>query len=156
MAYRLQLPPRARIHDVFHVTFLKRFDGVVLTAIAPLPPIVRDRVVPMPQEVVRAKPTTNSWELLVKWQGCIAAEASWEQLDAFKEAYPDFQLKDKLFRQEGGSVMDSYFQKRYSKRKKGVVAQVGPNSGLSVGLIIVSALRRFIVILGLMLAQVIK
>jgi hypothetical protein len=110
VAYRLRLPPRTRIHDVFHVAFLKRFDGTAPTAIVPLPPIVCGRVVPVPLEVVRAKPTANSWELLVKWQGRTAAEASWEQLDAFKEAYPDFQLEDKLFRQEGGNVMDSYFQ----------------------------------------------
>jgi hypothetical protein len=110
VAYRLRLPPRTRIHDVFHVAFLKRFDGIAPTAIVPLPPIVCGRVVPVPLEVVRAKPTANSWELLVKWQGRTAAEASWEQLDAFKEAYPDFQLEDKLFRQEGGNVMDSYFQ----------------------------------------------
>jgi hypothetical protein len=34
-------------------------------------------------------------------------------------AYPDFQLEDKLFRQEGGNVMDSYFQRQYRRRKKG-------------------------------------
>jgi hypothetical protein len=60
---------------------------------------------------VRTKPTTNSWELLVKWEGRALAEASWEHLEAFKEAYPEFQLEDKLFRQEGRNVMDSYFHK---------------------------------------------
>jgi hypothetical protein len=60
VAYRLWLPPRARIQDVFHVAFLKRFDGTTLTAIVPLPPIVHGHVVLVPQEVVRAKPMTNS------------------------------------------------------------------------------------------------
>jgi hypothetical protein len=50
---------------------------------------------------VRAKPTGNSWELLVRWEGSSLAEATWEQLEPFKEAYPDFQLEDKLFCQEG-------------------------------------------------------
>jgi len=27
LAYRLLLPPKARIHDVFHVVFLKKFQG---------------------------------------------------------------------------------------------------------------------------------
>jgi hypothetical protein len=89
---------------------------------------VRGRTVPVPQEVVSAKPTATSWELLVKWADRAPAEASWEQLGAFKEAYPDFQLEDKLFRQEGGNVMDSYFHNQYRRRKKGVVAPEGPSS----------------------------
>jgi hypothetical protein len=128
VSYRLQLPQRAHIHDVFHVAFLKKFDDTAPTAIPTLPPIVRERTVPVPQEVVCAKPTTNLWELLVKWAGRTPAEASWEQLEASKEAYPDFQLEDKLFRQEGGNVMDSYFHNQYS-RKKGTMAPEGPSSG---------------------------
>jgi hypothetical protein len=27
VAYRLRLPPKARIHDVFHVVFLKKYEG---------------------------------------------------------------------------------------------------------------------------------
>jgi hypothetical protein len=111
---------------VFHAAFLKKFEGTLPEVAPPLPQIVRGRTVPVPQAVVRAKPTGNSWELLVRWEGSSLAEATWEQLEPFKEAYPDFQLEDKLFRQEGGNVMDSYFQKQY-RRKKG--NQVGPSSG---------------------------
>jgi hypothetical protein len=90
VAYKLQLPKRARIHDVFHVTFLKKFEGSAPTEVPPLPPIARGRVVPQPNQVIRARPTTTSWELLVKWQGRNAAETSWEGLEQLKEAYPDF------------------------------------------------------------------
>jgi hypothetical protein len=103
---------------VFHVAFLKKFEGTTPAIIPPLPQIVRSRTVLVPQVVVRAKPTGNSWELLVKWANSSSAEATWEQLDTFKDVYPDFQLEDKLFRQEGGNVMDSYFRNQYSRRKK--------------------------------------
>jgi hypothetical protein len=59
-AYRLQLPPKVQIHNVFHVAFLKKFEGAAPAVIPPLPPIVHGRSVPVPQEVVRAKPTANS------------------------------------------------------------------------------------------------
>jgi hypothetical protein len=70
--------------------------------------------------VVCAQPTTKSWDLLVQWQDNSSFDATWEQLEAFKEAYPDFQLEDKLFHLGGGgsNVMDSYLGKQYSRRKK--------------------------------------
>jgi hypothetical protein len=101
LTYHLQLLTWVRIHDVFHVTFLKKYTGVEPAAIPPLPPIVRGRVVPQPQQVVHARPTTQSWDLLVKWQNSSPTDASWDQLEAFKEAYPDFQLEDKLFEPAG-------------------------------------------------------
>jgi hypothetical protein len=101
LAYRQQLPPRAHIHDVFHVAFLKRYNSTEPAAIPPLPQIVCSRAVLQPQQVVRARPTAQSWDLLVKWKDSSPTDASWERLEAFKEAYPDFQLEDKLFEPEG-------------------------------------------------------
>jgi hypothetical protein len=43
---------------------------------------------------------------------------SWEPLNQFKEERPEFQLEDELFRLEGGSVVDSFFGQKYSRRKK--------------------------------------
>jgi hypothetical protein len=60
VAYKLQLPNRARIHDVFHVTFLKKFEGSAPTEVPPLPPIVQVCVVPQSDQVIRAKPTATS------------------------------------------------------------------------------------------------
>jgi hypothetical protein len=118
VSYRLRLPAKAKIHDVFHIVFLKKFEGVPPGSIPPLPPIVRGGAVAQPDKVVRARPTKNSWEELVQWQGKTACEATWELLEQFKEAYPEFQLEDELFRQGGGSVIDMFFGKKYVRRPK--------------------------------------
>lgn len=59
VAYRLQLPPRARLHDVFHVSLLKSFHGVPPTEVVPLPDIQHGRVVPKPAEVLRGRFTSG-------------------------------------------------------------------------------------------------
>jgi hypothetical protein len=88
ISYRLQLPPNAKIHNVFHVVFLKKFEGSPLTHTPQLPPIVRGHAVPVPKKVVHARPTASSWEVLTQWQGKTVAEATWEPLEQFKDAYP--------------------------------------------------------------------
>jgi hypothetical protein len=88
ISYRLQLLPNAKIHNVFHVVFLKKFEGSPLTHTPQLPPIVRGHAVPVPKKVVHARPTASSWEVLTQWQGKTVAEATWEPLEQFKDAYP--------------------------------------------------------------------
>jgi hypothetical protein len=46
IAYRLALPPKCRIHDVFHVVFLKKLTGTPPAAVPRLPPIKHGRVLP--------------------------------------------------------------------------------------------------------------
>jgi hypothetical protein len=81
VAYRMQLLAKARIHDVFHVAFLKSFVGTLPSAVIALLPIVRGHAVPQPNQVVCAWPTKDSLELLVKWQGRPVGESSWELID---------------------------------------------------------------------------
>jgi hypothetical protein len=117
VSYKLQLPPQARIHNVFLVSFLKKFQGDPPAMPPALPPMVRGRVVSVPDMIIRTKPTASSWELLVRWQGRDAVEASWMLLEQFKEEFPDFQLEDELFCQAGGSVVDSFGSKNSRKNK---------------------------------------
>jgi len=56
VAYRLRLPPKARIHDVFHVALLKKYEGDPPGAIfVPLPTTLHGRVISTPAAVVRAR-----------------------------------------------------------------------------------------------------
>jgi len=118
VAYRLQLPPKARIHDVFHVALLKKFVGVPPAAPMPLPAIFRGRVVPTPTKVVRARLNRDRWELLVQWEGLPAADATWEPIADFKERYPTFQLEDELFVGEKGNVVDSFVGGQYRRKAR--------------------------------------
>lgn len=90
VAYRLRLPAKTRIHDVFHVVFLKKHQGDPPTETVPLPPIVHGRAVPTPAKVIRARLNRGAWELSVQWVGRAVSEATWEPLEQFKEHYPVF------------------------------------------------------------------
>jgi hypothetical protein len=118
VAYRLHLPPKARIHDVFHVALLKKFVGEPPTALVPLPSILHGRVVPTPAAVIRTRLNRGRWQLLVHWDGRTPADATWEALQDFKDRYPEFQLADELFVREEGSVVDSFVGRQYRRRPK--------------------------------------
>lgn len=55
VSYRLPLPPKAKIHDVFHVSLLKKFTGTPPSTVPPLPDILHGCVLPTPAQVVRAR-----------------------------------------------------------------------------------------------------
>jgi hypothetical protein len=90
VAYRLALPPKCRIHDVFHVVFLKKFTGTPSAAMPGLPPIKHGRVLLQPEKVLRAHLNRGMWEILVQWMDQAAADATWEKVPEFKDAYPSF------------------------------------------------------------------
>ena len=99
VAYRLQLPETARIHDVFHVSQLKK--ALKSSAIAqPLPlGLTEDMELQVqPEFVVAARSTSEGKkQLLVHWQGLPEHEDTWEDLEDFQVQFPNFHLEDKVW-----------------------------------------------------------
>jgi hypothetical protein len=105
VAVRLQLPPGARLHDVFHVGILKKFMGSPPAAPPSLPPILHGAVVPAPSRVTQGRMARGVRQVLVEWEGQPPTSASWEDLDDFRARFPSFQLEDELDFEAGRDVM---------------------------------------------------
>lgn len=101
VAYRIQLPSGARLHDVFHVGLLKPFVGTPLVTVPPLPPSRHGQICMEPETVVKGRLARGVYELLVQWKNAEAAAASWVPLTEFRRLYPTFQLEDELLLRGG-------------------------------------------------------
>jgi len=105
VAYKLQLPDSALVHDIFHVSVLKPFHGTPPSSTLPLPPLRDGRLLPQPARALRATLRRGVWHVLIQWEGMSAEEATWEPVKAFRAAHPSFQLEDELFSEGGRDVM---------------------------------------------------
>jgi hypothetical protein len=96
VAYLLDLPPTARIHDVFHVALLKKHVGPPPVEPPVLPPMHNGAIMPQPERAFNARLARGVRKIVVHWKGETAASATWEDLVSFIERYPEFQLEDEL------------------------------------------------------------
>jgi hypothetical protein len=110
VAYKLELPPGARLHNVLHVGLLKPHKGAPPSTPGVLPPTVHGCACPQPAKVIKGRLARGVQQLLVRWDDQSAANATWVELQAFKQAFPSYQLKDALVVEEGRDVMTKVFK----------------------------------------------
>jgi hypothetical protein len=115
VAVRLALPPRAKLHDVFHVGLLKKWIGDPPVAPPPLPTVHHGAIVPEPERAVRTCLARGVQQVLIRWKGEPAASATWEDVDSFVDKFLAFQLEDELPLQEGRDVL---YGRTYSRRRR--------------------------------------
>jgi len=110
VAYQLALPPQAKIHDVFHVSVLKKWVGDGVPIQDHLPTLHEDSQ-PLPQAIIGQRHHQGATEVMVHWQGFSPAEATWESLSDFELRFPSFALADKGNFKDGG-VLRTYVRRR--------------------------------------------
>jgi hypothetical protein len=115
VAVRLELPPRARIHNVFHVGLLKKYQGPPPTAPPQLPLLHHGAIDPEPERAVRYRLARGVHQVLVQWKGASAASATWEDVATLRSKFPQFQLEDELALDGEGDVM---FKHVYTRRHR--------------------------------------
>jgi len=115
VAVRLELPPRARIHNVFHVGLLKKYHGPPPTAPSPLPLLHHGAVSPEPERAVRYRLARGVHQVLIQWKGATAASATWEDVAHLRTRFPQFPLEDELALDGEGDVM---FKQVYTRRHR--------------------------------------
>jgi hypothetical protein len=107
VAYWLDLPAGAQIHNVFHVSLLRKHFGPLELPIVSLPPVSADvQILPEPEvildrRVVQKGKYRPKTEVLVQWKGAGREDATWENLWRLSKSYPDFDLEDKVAPREG-------------------------------------------------------
>ncbi|KAA0054183.1 Transposon Ty3-G Gag-Pol polyprotein [Cucumis melo var. makuwa] len=99
VAYRLNLPPGAIIHNVFHVSQLKLKLGNS-HQVQHVPPALTEefelQVEPEAVLGIRWNTEIGANEWLIKWKGLPDSEATWESVYAMNQQYPSFHLEDKV------------------------------------------------------------
>lgn len=101
VAYELELPASSKIHNVFHVSCLKKALGQQVISSTDLPPLDEEgHLVLVPEEIidVRERKLRNRVikEYLVRWKDLPAKDATWENEHILQ--HPSLQLlEDKQF-----------------------------------------------------------
>ena len=110
-AYKLELPPHAQIHPVFHVSQLKSSvpdHTPVFEDLAVIPNLDTMDVFPefITDRRLVKKGNSTVTQVKVKWSGLPLQMATWEDYYVVKERFPSAPVWGPAGTQGGGTVMD--------------------------------------------------
>jgi transposase InsO family protein len=108
VAYKLRLPQSSRVHPVFHVSQLKPCVGPGTPVSQNLP--AADALFQVPIQVLRQRARQRGHrtviQVLVQWSGTDVTQATWEDLEQLKQAFPYAPAWGQAGFQEEGIVND--------------------------------------------------
>jgi transposase InsO family protein len=79
-AYRLELPPASRVHDVFHSSLLRLYKSA-RPYTPPAPFDLHGRPAWLPERILNFRIRQGRPQFLVAWEGYCLADATWEPLE---------------------------------------------------------------------------
>ncbi|KAF5775135.1 putative nucleotidyltransferase, Ribonuclease H [Helianthus annuus] len=126
VAYRLDLPPTAQIHSVFHVSVLRKCVGQPTQQVTPLNLVdSTSTLLLIPHQILARRSIIRSGQTipqsLIQWEGFSEQEATWEDDSHLLHKFPSFHLADKVILDGDGNVMDpGPAARRISNRPKQV------------------------------------
>ena len=128
VAYHLLLPEESRVHNVFNVSLLKPHHGPPPETITELPSTHDGRTLQTPLSINRLHWFKGRRQLLVQWVAEAPEGATWEDFETFTDAYPDFELEDKLLAEEGSNVTDTFNGKSYHRKCRNIGTENEPRA----------------------------
>ncbi|KAF5801058.1 putative chromatin remodeling & transcriptional activation CHROMO-DOMAIN family [Helianthus annuus] len=110
VAYKLNLPSESKIHNVFHVSMLRKCIGTPNQQVTPLHLVDSSTTLILEPFAVLDQRTlfrgsTPIPQYLIQWSGLPATDATWEDKTSLQKSFPNFHLEDKVFLNEGGNVV---------------------------------------------------
>ena len=101
VAYQLELPMGSKIHNVFHVSCLKKVMGQHISVSDTLPPLDDEgQLVLIPNKILRTRESRlrsrTIKKYLVQWKDLPSEEATWEDEQSFHHPNLEF-LEDKQY-----------------------------------------------------------
>lgn len=121
VAYRLKLPLEAVIHNVFHVSQLKRKLGQQQQTQLLAPKLTKEFELQLNPETVlgiRWSKELGANEWLIKWKNLPKTEATWESVYLMNQQFPDFHLEDKVNPEARGVVRPPIIHQYKRKGRK--------------------------------------
>ncbi|KAM3196173.1 hypothetical protein ACQJBY_072047 [Aegilops geniculata] len=108
VAYKLQLPPQATVHPVFHVSQLRRALSPGTTVQPELP--YNTNALAVPGEILQSKWRRKNGDMIeqvkVRWTGASNLDDTWEDRQALQARFPHVTTWGQAATQGGGDVSD--------------------------------------------------